>query len=72
MVGPLNNNFYKTCLHLGKTHIKKVVILMVRPLRFYPPYTKGLVVHSRGVYPPYTLSGPTTKKNTFFICVFPY
>ena len=24
-----------------------------------------------GVYPPYTLSGPTTKKNTFFMCVFP-
>ena len=22
--------------------------------------------------PPYTLSGPTTKKNTFFMCVFPY
>ena len=25
----------------------------------------------RGVYPPYTLSGPTTKTNTFFMCVFP-
>ena len=25
----------------------------------------------RGVYPPYTLSGPTTKKITFFMCVFP-
>ena len=23
-----------------------------------------------GVTPPYTLSGPTTKKNTFFMCVF--
>ena len=25
-----------------------------------------------GVTPPYTLSGPTTKNNTFFMCVFPY
>ena len=25
----------------------------------------------RGVYPPYTRSGPTTKKNNFFMCVFP-
>ena len=25
----------------------------------------------RGVTPPHTLSGPTTKKNTFFMCVFP-
>ena len=24
----------------------------------------------RGVYPTYTLRGPTTKKNTFFMCVF--
>ena len=24
-----------------------------------------------GVYPPHTHSGPTTKKNTFFMCVFP-
>ena len=23
------------------------------------------------VYPPYTLSGPTTKKTLFFMCVFP-
>ena len=82
---------------------------MVGPLRFYPPYTNGLMVHDtfffclimawnglwqfffffpifglkqpdfrekkvffclvvRGVYPPYTLSGTTTKK-TFFLCV---
>ena len=25
-----------------------------------------------GVTPPYTLSGPTTKKTLFFMCVFPY
>ena len=25
-----------------------------------------------GFTPPYTLSGPTTKENTFFMCVFPY
>ena len=24
-----------------------------------------------GVPPPHTLSGPTTEKNTFFMCVFP-
>jgi len=33
-------------LELGKTHIKKVVLLVVGPLRFYPPYTNGLVVHA--------------------------
>ena len=54
---------------------------MVGPLRFYPPYTNGLVVHAnfrekvdfcfvvRGVYPPYTLSGPTTKKTLFCVCL---
>ena len=31
---------------LGKTHIKKVFFLVVGPLRFYPPYTNGLVVHA--------------------------
>ena len=25
----------------------------------------------QGVYPPFTHSGPTTKKHTFFMCVFP-
>ena len=55
-------------------------------MNIYPPYTNGLVVHAnspilekkrffclvvRGVYPPYTLSGPTTKKPTFLMCVFP-
>ena len=95
-------------IHLGKTHIKKSVFLVIGPLRFYPAYTNGLVVHAtlfflsynclkrvltfffpqifglkqsdfrekkffgfclvvRGVYPPYSLSGPTTKKNTFFM-----
>ena len=28
------------------THKKKVVFLVVGPLRFYPPYTKGLVAHA--------------------------
>ena len=88
------------------TH-KKSVFLVVGPLRFYPPYTNGLVVHAnffcfcffsliiagfcqlflflpnfwaktagvfclvvRGVYPPYTLCGPTTKKSHFFMCFF--
>ena len=94
------------------TH-KKVFFLVVGPLRFYLPYTNGLMVLppfflffsliiawngfwqfflflpnfwakpaelkkkmffclvARGVYPHYTLSGPTTKRNTFFMCVFP-
>ena len=65
--------------YLGKTHIKKVFFLVVGPLRISPPYTNGLVVHLcffclvvRGVTPPHTLSGPTTKKTLFFMCVFPY
>ena len=83
-------------------------MLVVGPLRFYPSYTNGVVLHAtffsfffsliiawigiwqfffffpifvlkqpdfrekkffllsgQGVYPPYTLSGPTTKKNIF-------
>ena len=43
---------------LRKDTNKKVFFLVVGPLRFYPPYTNGLVV--RGVYPPYAL---------FFLCV---
>ena len=39
-------------------------MFLKRILRFY-----CLVV--RGVYPPYTLSGPTTEKKNF-MCVFPY
>ena len=35
---------------LGKTHIKKVFFLVVGPLRFYPPYTNGLVVHDTFFY----------------------
>ena len=31
---------------LGRTHIKKVCFLVDGPLRFYPPYTNGLVVHA--------------------------
>ena len=30
----------------GKTHIKSVFFLVVGSLRFYPPYTNGLVVHA--------------------------
>ena len=33
-------------LFLGKTHIKKCFFLVVGPLRYYPPYTNGLVVHT--------------------------
>ena len=43
----------------GKTHIKKTV-LVFGPLRFYPPYTNGLVVNAIVVRP---------LKNTFFLCV---
>ena len=78
----------------------KVVCLVVGPIRFYPPYTNGLVVHAtffyflvlnqpetdfnnffffvvfclvnRGVYPPYTLSGQTSKKTFFCMCGFPW
>ena len=38
--GRIVNNWFKT---LGKTHIKKVFFL---PLRFYPPYTNGLLFHA--------------------------
>ena len=43
--GPtIKNNFF--CgFAIGKTH-KKSVFLVVKPLRFYPPYTNGLVVHA--------------------------
>ena len=37
-------------------------------------FTEKNVIFSQwsgGVYPPYTLSGPTTKKKHFFMCVFP-
>ena len=54
--------------HREYTHSKKF-FLVVGPVRFYPPYTNGLVVH---VPTAYTLSVPTTKKNNFFMCVFPY
>ena len=32
--------------YIGNTHIKKVCFLVVGPLRFFPPYTNGLVVHA--------------------------
>ena len=48
---------------------------MQLPGQFFPFIEKKvvfcLVVGGGGVTPPYTLSGPTTKKNTFFMCVFP-
>ena len=46
---PLTAPYPPLNLHLPPlredTH-KKVVFLVVRPLRFYPPYTNGLVVHA--------------------------
>ena len=39
------------------THKKKVFFLVIGPLRFYPPYSNGLVVHGRPL------------KKTFFLCV---
>ena len=40
------DRFKKKCIYtLGKTH-QKVAFLVVGPLRFYPPYTNGLVVHA--------------------------
>ena len=47
------------CQCRGKTHIKKCVFLVVGPLRLYPPYTTGLVVHATF----FCFSGPTTKKS---------
>ena len=56
-----------------------MVVLMVGPLRFYPTYTNGLLVHDfrdfffllsgQGSLPPYTLSGLTTKKNIIYECL---
>ena len=72
---------------IGKTHIKKVVFLVVGPLRSGPPRT--LVVRFfrrffplmikvvfclvvRWVYPfPPLLVVPPLKKTIFFMCVFP-
>ena len=34
-------------------------------------FKDGFLLSGRGGYPPPPLSGPTTKKNTFFMCVFP-
>jgi len=46
---------------------------MQLPGEFSPFIEKsGFLLSGRGGgYPPYPLSGPTTKKNTFFMCVFP-
>ena len=43
---PNNNLSHLMYILLGKTHIKRVFFLVVGPLRFYPPYTNGLVVHA--------------------------
>jgi len=32
----------------------------------------GFLISGQGDLPPYTLSGPTNKKTTLFMCVFPY
>ena len=79
-----NFSIFGCRMTLRKTHISGLahkLFLVVEPLRFYPPYTnfwaktagfyKKKVVYClvfRGVYPPYTLGGPTTKK-TLFLCV---
>ena len=46
---------------------------MQLPGKFSPFIEKKIVfcLVVGGVTPPYTLSGPNTKKNTFFMCVFP-
>ena len=49
---------------------------MQLPGEFFPfiEQKSGFLLSGRGgggVTPPYALSGPTTKKNTFFSCVFP-
>ena len=73
--------------NLGKTYIKKSVFLVVEPLKFYPSYTNGLVVHAVFIEKRcffclvvegggFTLSTPLVvrplKKKLFFMCVFPY
>ena len=40
-----NYIFALAAYKLGKTHIIFFFFLVVGPLRFYPPYTNGLVVH---------------------------
>ena len=51
----------KKCIYtLGKTH-QKVAFLVVGPLRFYPPYTNGLVVHATPLV--------VRSLKTLFLCV---
>ena len=54
-VGPICNVILKELLisrifveyvHFREDTHKKVFFLVVGPLRFYPPYTNGLVVHA--------------------------
>ena len=47
---------------------------MQLPGEFSPFIEKKVffLLSGRGITPPHPLSGPTTKKNTFFMCVFPY
>ena len=58
---------------LGKTHIKKVVFLVVGPLRFYPPYTNGLVVNATDFdnffffFPIFGPKQPDFRKKVFFL-----
>ena len=35
----------------------------------YTLHTAFFAIVVRGVYPPYTLSGPTTKKKLFYVCL---
>ena len=39
------------CSQLREDTHKKVFFLVVGPLRFYPPYTNGLVVHALMAWP---------------------
>ena len=52
----INNNFFLQSIR-EDTH-KKVSFLVVGPIRFYPPYTNGLVVHA-------------TITSSYSLCKFP-
>ena len=45
-----SNSIHSIFVSLGKTHIKKVVFLVVGPLRIYPPTPNDLVVHAQISY----------------------
>ena len=51
---------------------KKVFFLWSDLVKFSPPPPYGLVGQAMGGLAPHPFSGPTTKKKTFFMRVFPY